>query len=348
MKFTAEQIAGVLDGEIVGNPNAEVYKFSKIEEGSEGAITFLANPKYAPYIYTTKASITIVNSSFIPEGKLITTMIKVDDAYMSFTKLLEFYDRATKSNKTGVEQPSFIADSVVYGADLYIGSFSYISENVMLGENVKIYPNCFIGENVKIGNNVTILAGAKVHSDTVIGNNCVIYSGAVIGADGFGFAPNADGTYTKIPQIGNVVIEDNVDIGANTTIDKATMGSTIIRKGVKLDNHIQIAHNVEIGENTVIAAQTGIAGSTKIGKNCMIGGQVGIVGHLIIGNNVKIQAQSGIGKNLKDNDVVQGSPAFGYGDFSKSFVHFRKLPKIVLELEDLKKQIINQKIENNG
>lgn len=348
MKFTAEQIAGVLEGEIVGNPNAEVYKLSKIEDGSEGAITFLANPKYLPYIYTTKATITIVNSSFVPEAELTTTLIKVEDAYMAFTKLLEFYDQATKSIKSGIEQPSFIADSATCGANLYLGSFSYIGENTTLGENVKVYPNCFIGENVKIGDGVTILAGAKVLSGTIIGNNCVIYSGAVIGADGFGFAPNADGTYTKIPQIGNVIIEDNVDIGANTTIDKATMGSTIIRKGVKLDNHIQIAHNVEIGENTVIAAQTGIAGSTKIGKNCMIGGQVGIVGHLTIGNNVKIQAQSGIGKNLKDNDVVQGSPAFGYGDFSKSFVHFRKLPKIVLELEDLKKQILNQKIENNG
>ena len=348
MKFTAEQIASVLGGEIVGNPKAEVYKLSKIEEGSEGSISFLANPKYSPYIYSTQATITIVNTTFIPEGELSTTLIKVEDAYMSFTKLLEFYDQATKANKIGVEQPSFIAESAKYGIDLYLGSFSYIGENVVLGDNVKIYPNCFIDKNVKIGNNVTIFAGAKIHSETVIGNNCVIYSGAVIGADGFGFAPNEDGTYTKIPQIGNVVIEDNVDIGANTTIDKATMGSTIIRKGVKLDNQIQIGHNVEIGENTVIAAQTGIAGSTKIGKSAMIGGQVGIVGHLTIGNNVRIQAQSGIGKNLKDNDVVQGSPAFGYGDFSKSFVHFKNLPKIVNEIEELKKEIINQKEAKNG
>jgi UDP-3-O-[3-hydroxymyristoyl] glucosamine N-acyltransferase len=348
MKFTAEQIAGVLDGEVIGNPKAEVYKLSKIEEGSEGSITFLANPKYLPYIYTTQATITIVNATFVPEGDLTTTLIKVEDAYLSFTKLLEFYDQAKKGNKSGIDQPSFLSESVKYGADLYLGSFSYISENVVLGDNVKIYPNCFIGENVIIGDNVTILAGAKVHSESIIGNNSVIYSGAIIGADGFGFAPNADGTFTKIPQIGNVIIEDNVDIGANTTIDKATMGSTIIRKGVKLDNLIQIGHNVEIGENTVIAAQTGIAGSTKIGKNCMIGGQVGIVGHLTIGNNVRIQAQSGIGKNLKDNEIVQGSPAFGYGDFSKSFVHFRNLPKIVNEIEELKKQILNQKIENNG
>jgi UDP-3-O-[3-hydroxymyristoyl] glucosamine N-acyltransferase len=347
MKFTAEQIAGVLGGEIVGNPKAEVYKLSKIEEGSEGSISFLANPKYLPYIYSTQATITIVNNTFVPEGELSTTLIKVDDAYLSFTKLLEYYDQATKGNKIGIEQPSFIAESVKYGNDLYLGCFSYIGENVVLGDNVKIYPNCFIDKNVKIGNNVTIFAGVKIHSDTVIGNNCEIYSGVVIGADGFGFAPNEDGTYTKIPQIGNVVIEDNVDIGANTTIDKATMGSTIIRKGVKLDNQIQIGHNVEIGENTVIAAQTGVAGSTKIGKGGMIGGQVGIVGHLNIGNNVKIQAQSGVARNIKDDEILQGTPAFGYGEFSKSFVHFRNLPKIVNEIEDLKKGILN-KNTNNG
>lgn len=348
MKFTAEQIAGVLDGEVVGNPKAEVYKLSKIEEGSEGSISFLANPKYLPYIYTTQATITIVNSTFIPDAELTTTLIKVEDAYLSFTKLLEFYDQAKKGNKSGIEQASYLSETTKYGKNLYLGSFSYISENVVLGENVKIYPNCFIGENVVMGNNVTILAGAKIHSDTVIGNNCVIYSGAVIGADGFGFAPNEDGSYTKIPQIGNVVIEDNVDIGANTTIDKATMGSTIIRKGVKLDNHIQIGHNVEIGANTVIAAQTGIAGSTKIGNNGMIGGQVGIVGHLTIGNNVRIQAQSGVGRNVKDNEILQGSPTFGYNDFSKSYVHFKNLPKIVNELEELKKQILNQKNGKNG
>lgn len=348
MKFTAEQIAGVLSGEVIGNLNAEVYKLSKIEEGSEGSITFLANPKYLPYIYTTKATITIVNSTFVPDGELETTLIKVEDAYMSFTKLLEFYDQAKKANVSGIEQPSFISKTVKYGANLYLGSFSYIGENVVLGENVKIYPNCFIGENVVIGDNVTIFAGAKIHSDSIIGNNCVIYSGAVIGADGFGFAPDSDGTYKKIPQIGNVVIEDNVDIGANTTIDKATMGSTIIRKGVKLDNQIQIGHNVEVGENTVIAAQTGIAGSTKIGKNGMIGGQVGIVGHLTIGDNVRIQAQSGVGRNIKDNEILQGTPSFGYNDFSKSYVHFKNLPKIVSEIEELKKQLLNQKNEQNG
>ncbi len=347
MKFTAEQIAGILEGEVVGNANAEVYKLSKIEEGSEGSLTFLANPKYLNYIYTTQATITIVNNTFVPDGELATTLIKVEDAYLSFSKLLEFYDQA-KGNKTGIEQPSFISDSAKYGENLYLGAFSSISDNVVLGSNVKIYPNCFIGENVVLGDNVTLFAGAKVHSETIIGNNCVIYSGAVIGADGFGFAPNPDGTFSKIPQIGNVIIEDNVDIGANTTIDKATMGSTIIRKGVKLDNQIQIGHNVEIGDNTVIAAQTGIAGSTKIGKNGMIGGQVGIAGHLTIGNNVRIQAQSGVGRNIKDNEILQGSPTFGYNDFSKSYIHFKNLPRIVSEIEELKRQILNQKNGKNG
>jgi UDP-3-O-[3-hydroxymyristoyl] glucosamine N-acyltransferase len=344
MKFTAEQIAGVLEGEVFGNSNAEVYKLSKIEDGSEGSITFLANPKYLPYIYTTKASITIVNRTFEPEDELTTTLIKVEDPYLSFSKLLEFYDQAKKGNKVGIEQPSFLSNSAKYGENLYLGSFSYIGENVVLGNDVKVYPNCYIGNNVEIGNNVTLFAGAKIYSETIIGNNCSIYSGAVIGADGFGFAPNSNGTFSKIPQIGNVIIEDDVEIGANTTIDRATMGSTIIKKGVKLDNQIQIGHNVEIGENTVIAAQTGIAGSTKIGKNGMIGGQVGIAGHLIIGDNVRIQAQSGVGRNIKNNEVLQGSPTFGYNDFSKSYVHFKNLPKIVTELEELKKQIVNKKL----
>jgi UDP-3-O-[3-hydroxymyristoyl] glucosamine N-acyltransferase len=348
MKFTAEQIAGVLEGDVFGNPLAEVNKLSKIEEGSEGSITFLANPKYIPYIYTTKASITIVNKTFEPENELTTTLIKVDDAYSAFTKLLEFYVQAKKSNKVGIEQPSFVSKSVKYGENLYLGSFSYIGENVVLGTNVKIYPNSFVGDNVVIGDNVTIFAGAKIYSESVIGSNCIIHSGAIIGADGFGFAPNSNGTFSKIPQIGNVIIEDDVEIGANTTIDRATMGSTFIRKGVKLDNQIQIGHNVDIGENTVIAAQTGIAGSTKIGNNGMIGGQVGIVGHLTIGNNVRIQAQSGVGRNIKDNEVLQGSPTFGYNDFSKSYVHFKNLPKIVTELEELKKEILNVKNKNNG
>jgi UDP-3-O-[3-hydroxymyristoyl] glucosamine N-acyltransferase len=348
MKFTAEQIAGVLEGEVVGNPQAEVHELSKIEEGKVGSLTFLSNPKYNNFIYTTEATITIVNKTFIPESELNTTLIKVDDAYLAFSKLLQFYDEAKKASKIGIEQPVILPENTKYGENLYLGSFSCIGSNVTIGDNVKIYPNSFIGDNVVISNNVTIFAGVKIYSETVIGNNCTIHAGTIIGSDGFGFAPNADGTYTKIPQIGNVIIEDDVEIGSCTTIDRATLGSTIIRKGVKLDNQIQVAHNVEIGENTVIAAQTGIAGSTKIGKNGMIGGQVGISGHLTIGNNVRIQAQSGVARNIKDDEVLQGSPTFGYNDFSKSYVHFKNLPKIIAELDELKKQILNQKIGNNG
>jgi len=338
MKFTAEQIAGILEGEVVGNASVEVHKLSKIEEGEVGSLTFLANPKYNSYIYTTKASITIVNRTFVPDAELETTLIKVEDAYLAFTKLLEFYDQV-KKHKVGIEQPSVIAETAKYGENLYLGSFSYLGANVVLGDNVKIYPNVYIGDNVVIKNNVTVFAGAKIYSETEIGNNCTIHSGTIIGSDGFGFAPNQDGTFSKIPQIGNVIIEDDVEIGSCTTIDRATMGSTIIRKGVKLDNQIQIAHNVEIGENTVIAAQTGVAGSTKIGKNCMIGGQVGISGHLTIGNNVRIQAQSGIGRNIKDAETVQGSPAIAYSDYNKSYVHFKNLPRIISELDDFKKEL---------
>jgi UDP-3-O-[3-hydroxymyristoyl] glucosamine N-acyltransferase len=340
MKFTAEQIAGILEGEVVGNPNAEVFKLAKIEEGTDGSITFLANPKYANYIYSTKASITIVNNTFEPENEISTTLIKVEDAYKAFSKLLEYYNQV-KLMKSGIEQPSVISDNVVYGENLYLGSFSYLGKNVTIGNNVKIYPNCFIGDNVTIGDNTILFAGVRIYSESIIGKNCTIHSGCIIGSDGFGFAPAEDGTYSKVPQIGNVIIEDSVDIGACTTIDRATLGSTIIRKGVKLDNQIQIAHNVEIGENTVIASQTGVAGSTKIGKNCMIGGQVGIVGHITIGDRVRIQAQSGIGKSISDGETIQGSPAFNYGDWNKSYVHFRNLPKIVSDLEDLKKKIDN-------
>ncbi len=340
MKFTAEQIAGILEGEIVGNPNAEVHTLSKIEEGSEGSLTFLANPKYQSFIYSTKATIAIVNKNFEPEQPLEITLIKVEDAYKSFSKLLEYYNQV-KLMKSGIEQPSVISEDVIYGDGLYLGSFAYIGKNVKIGINVKIYPNSFIGDNVEIGNNCVFFAGAKIYSETIIGNNCTIHSGTIIGSDGFGFAPSEDGSYNKVPQIGNVILEDNVEIGACTTIDRATLGSTIIRKGVKLDNQIQIAHNVEIGENTVIAAQTGIAGSTKIGKNCQIGGQVGIAGHLIIGNNVRVQAQSGIGRNIRDGETLQGSPSFGYSDFSKSYVHFKNLPRIIREFEELKKKINN-------
>jgi UDP-3-O-[3-hydroxymyristoyl] glucosamine N-acyltransferase len=341
MKFTAEQIAGILEGEVVGNPSAEVYKLSKIEEGTLGSLTFLSNPKYQKFIYSTQATITIVNKSFEPEQSIETTLIKVEDAYKAFSKLLEYYNQV-KLMKSGIEQPSVISEGVVYGENLYLGSFCYIGKNVKIGENVKIYPNSFIGDNVTIGDNCVFFAGVRIYSETEIGTNCTIHSGTIVGSDGFGYAPLEDGTYNKIPQIGNVIIEDNVEVGSCTTIDRATLGSTIIRRGVKLDNQIQVAHNVEIGENTVIASQTGIAGSTKIGKNCIIGGQVGIAGHLIIGNGVRIQAQSGVGKNIKDEEVLQGSPTFGYSDWNKSYVHFKNLPKIVSELETLKKQVNNK------
>ncbi len=340
MKFTAEQIAGILEGVVEGNPQVEVSKLSKIEEGEEGALTFLANPKYTHYIYSTKASIAIVNNTFIPEQDLNCTLIKVEDAYKAFSKLLEYYNQV-KLNKSGIEQPSYISDNVKQGDNIYIGAFTYIGNNVTLGNNVKIFPSSYIGDNVTIGDDTVVFSGAKVYSESIIGKNCVINSGAIIGADGFGFAPDENGEYSKVPQIGNVILEDFVDIGAATTIDRATLGSTIIRRGVKLDNQIQIAHNVEIGKNTVIAAQTGVAGSTKIGENCQIGGQVGIVGHITIGNNVKIQAQSGIGRNVKDNEVLQGSPALSYSDFNKSYVYFKNLPKIVKTVNDLEKN-------NNG
>jgi len=336
LKFTASQIAGILEGEVEGNPEIAVDKLAKIEEGEKGSLTFLANPKYTAFIYTTKSSITIVNKDFVPEQHLDTTLIKVDDPYKSFSKLLEYYEKA-KHVKTGIETPVFMDENATYGSDFYLGAFSYLGTNVKIGDNVKIFPNVYVGDNVTIGNNVTIFAGAKIYSETSIGNHCVVHSGVILGADGFGFSPNGNGSYSKVPQTGNVVLEDHVDVGAGTTIDRATLGSTVLRKGVKLDNQIQIAHNVEIGENTVIAAQTGIAGSTKIGKNCMIGGQVGIVGHITIGDRVKIQAQSGIGRNVKDDEVLQGSPALNYGDYNKSYVHFKNLPKIMKRLNEVEK-----------
>lgn len=341
MKFTATQIAGILEGEIEGDPQATVNKLAKIEEGEGGALTFLANPKYTSFIYSTKATITIVNKDFVPEQDVSTTLIKVEDAYKSFSKLLEYYNQV-KNNKVGIESPSFVSDSATYGESFYLGAFSYLGENVKLGKNVKIYPNVYIGDNVTVGDNVSIFAGAKVYSESIIGNGCVVHSGAIIGADGFGFTPNEKGEYSKVPQTGNVILEDNVDVGAGTTIDRATLGSTILRKGVKLDNQIQIAHNVEIGEHTAIAAQTGIAGSTKIGRNCLIGGQVGIVGHVVIGDRVRIQAQSGIGRNVKDDEVLQGSPALNYGDYNKSYVHFKNLTKIVNRISEVEKKLDNE------
>ena len=340
MKFTAIQIAELLNGEIVGDKNVEVSNLSKIEEGKSGSLTFLSNPKYTPFIYSTNASITIVNNDFSPERELSTTLIKVKDAYSAFSVLLDHYN-SIKSNKVGIDTPSFISKSASYGKECYFGAFTYIGENVKIGNNVKIYSNSYIGDNVEIGDNTHISSGVRIYHDCLIGNNCNIEANTVIGADGFGFAPNEKGKYSKIPQIGNVVIEDFVDIGACTTIDRATLGSTIIKKGVKLDNQIQIAHNVVVGENTVIAAQTGIAGSTKIGCNCQIGGQVGFAGHINIGNNVKIQGQSGVIKNIPDNKTVQGTPAFDYGNFYKSYANFKNFPKIVKGINEIKKKLKN-------
>ncbi|MFO7701785.1 UDP-3-O-(3-hydroxymyristoyl)glucosamine N-acyltransferase [Psychroflexus maritimus] len=338
MKFKAEQIAEILEGQVVGDGSVEVDHLSKIEEGTKGSLTFLANPKYTSYIYSTQASICIVSQDFEAQEALSTTLIKVAQPYEAFSKLLDYYNQV-KLSKSGIEQPSYIDDSAVYGESVYIGAFAYIGKNVKLGDNVKIYPHAYIGNNVEIGNNVIVFAGSKIYSETLIGDYSVIHGGCVIGADGFGFSPNDEGEYKKVPQIGNVIIEDHVDVGAGTTIDRATLGSTIIRKGVKLDNQIQIAHNVEIGEHTAIAAQTGIAGSTKIGKHCLIGGQVGIVGHIQIGDRVKIQAQTGIGRNVKDDEVLQGTPAINYGDFNKSYVHFKNLPEIVKQINNIDKQL---------
>jgi UDP-3-O-[3-hydroxymyristoyl] glucosamine N-acyltransferase len=339
MEFKALQIAEMLGGKVEGNPDVVVNKLSKIEEGEKGSLTFLANPKYTSFIYTTNASIVIVNKDFEAEQAIgeHCTLIRVDDAYASFGKLLETYNQI-KNNKTGIDESASIHQSSSLGENIYVGAFAYIGENVTIGNNVKIFPNTFIGDNATIGDNTMIFSGTKIYSESQIGSDCVIHAGVVIGSDGFGFSPNSENNYQKVAQIGNVIIEDHVEIGSNTCIDRATLGSTIIRKGVKLDNLIQIAHNVEIGENTVMAAQCGVAGSTKIGKDCMIGGQVGFAGHLTIADGVKIAAQSGIGSNIKEKGaIVQGSPAFPIGDYKRSYVNFRKLPQLAEKISQLEK-----------
>ncbi len=346
MKFTATQIASILNGKIVGDESVIIDKLSKIEEGTEGSISFLSNSKYTKHIYSTKASIVIVNEKFVLEKKINTTLIKVKDAYQAFTQLLAYYNKI-KIDKKGIEEPTFVSKTAILGKNYYIGAFVYLGNNVEIGDNAKIFPHVFIGDNVTIGANTILFSGSKIYSETHIGKNCIIHANAVIGSDGFGFVPTENGDYQKIPQTGNVSIGNDVEIGAACTIDRATLGSTLIRDGVKLDNQIQIAHNVEIGENTVIAAQTGIAGSSKIGKNCIIGGQVGIAGHINIGNNVKVQAQSGIGKSLKDDSIVQGSPSFNYSDWNKSYVHFKNLPKTISTIEKRLNSIQNDQTENN-
>ncbi|MCB0431246.1 MAG: UDP-3-O-(3-hydroxymyristoyl)glucosamine N-acyltransferase [Flavobacteriales bacterium] len=342
MKFTAQEIAQVLNGTVDGNPEETVSSFSKIEEGQPGSLSFLANPKYTHFIYSTRASVVLVNKDFQPEQSIQATLVRVDNAYQSLAKLLEMY-AASKGRKSGIHPTAAIAESASVGNNVYIGAHACIGENCRIGDNVQLYPGVILGDHVSVGNDTVLYAGVKVYDDCIIGNACTLHGGVVIGADGFGFAPNTENQYNKVAQIGNVVIEDHVEIGANTTIDRATMGSTLIRKGVKLDNLIQIAHNVEIGENTVIAAQTGIAGSTRIGSTCMIGGQVGIVGHISIANGVKIAAQSGVGQDItEEGTVVQGSPAFAIGDYKKSYVLFRKLPSIKRELEALENELKNK------
>ncbi len=343
MKFTAQQIADALQGTVDGDPNISVSELSKIEEGKPGSLSFLSNPAYEKYIYQTNASLVIVNNDFKPEKKITATLIRVPDAYMAFAQLLELYQQS-KPQKTGISPKASIAESATIGNNVYIGAFAVIGENCVVGDNCKIYPNTTIDDNVTIGSETTLFAGVKIYEDCVIGNQCTIHAGAVIGSDGFGFAPQQDADFKKIPQIGNVILEDKVEIGANTVIDRATMGSTIIKRGVKLDNLIQIAHNVVIGENTVIAAQSGIAGSTKIGKNCMFGGQTGIIGHLSIADEVKIAAQSGVGKSVSEKGaILEGSPAFNARDFQKSYIYYRKLDSLVKRVNNLEHQLKDRK-----
>lgn len=346
MKFSAKQIAQLLNGTVEGDENVTVSGLAKIEEGKAETLAFLSNPLYTPFVYETDASIVIVNKSLTLDKpvKSTCTIIRVEDAYGSFARLLEIYYEF-KQNKKGIEQPSFISKTATLGEDCYVGAFAYIGENVRIGKNAKIYPHCYIGDNTVIGDNCLFFSGVKIYHECIIGNNCTIHASSVIGSDGFGFAPNSENNYKKIPQIGNVIIEDHVEIGSNTSIDRATMGSTIIRKGAKLDNLIQIAHNVEIGENTVLAGGAFVAGSTKIGKNVMMGGQAGVVGHIKVADGVKIAGQSGVGSTIeKEGEIVQGSPAFPIGEYKRSYVLFRGLQKMndrIRTLEAELKKLIN-------
>jgi len=339
MEFTAKLIADFLGGSVDGDPNVKVHTVAKIEEGVPGSLAFLANPKYIPYIYTTKASIVLVNNDFVPDQPIEATLVRVNNAYEAFASLLNLYAQS-KQSKSGIEEPSFIHKSVQIGKDLYIGAFSYISEGAVLGSNVKVYPQVYIGPKVKVGDNTILYPGVVIYEECVIGSNCIIHSGAIIGADGFGFASSEETNYKKIPQIGNVIIEDYVEIGANATVDRATMGSTILRKGVKIDDHVHIAHNVEVGENTVMAAQTGVAGSTKIGKNCMFGGQVGVSPHVKIADGVKAGAQAGISGDIrKPGVIVLGSPANEIGKQRRSMAVYKNLPELMNKIHELEQVV---------
>ncbi|MCQ2252817.1 MAG: UDP-3-O-(3-hydroxymyristoyl)glucosamine N-acyltransferase [Bacteroidales bacterium] len=349
MEFTAKMIADVLHGTVEGDENAAVSNFAKIEEGAPGTLTFLSNMKYAEYIYDTKASIVLVNNDFVPEKPISATLVRVPNAYEALATLMQIYQQATQAQqKIEIEQPSYIAEGVQVGPNSYVGAFSYIAKGVSLGENMRCYPQVYIGENVKIGNNVTLYPGVKIYKDCVIGNNVTLHAGCVIGGDGFGFAPTATGEYEKIPQIGNVVIEDNVEIGANTCIDRSTMGSTLIRKGVKLDNLCHVAHNCEIGENTVMAAQGGLAGSTILGKNMMIGGQCGFAGHMTVADGTMVGARSAILSSIKKTDQVMGYPAEPKMTFFKGQVMLRKMPEIAKQVDALQKEIAELKAKLNN
>ncbi len=348
MTFTAAQIAMLINGKIEGNADAGVSSFSKIEEATEGQLAFLANPKYEDYLYTTKASVIIINESLELKEKVSGTLIRVPDAYSAFATLLTKYQEMMSQQLTGIQQPSYIAASAHIGTNVFVGAFAYIGEKAEIGNNVKIYPYTFIGDNVKIGDHSVIHPSVTIYHHCKIGKKVIIHAGTIVGSDGFGFAPQADGSFKKVPQIGNVEIEDNVEVGANATIDRATIGSTIIRAGAKLDNLIQVAHNVEVGRNTVIAAQAGVSGSTKIGNNVMIGGQAGIVGHISIADGARINAQSGVSKSIKQpKAAVTGSPAHDYTSALRSQAISRKLPdfeKRILELEALIKQLLAEKV----
>jgi len=339
MEFTAATIAGFLKGEIEGDPEIKVNTVAKIEDGQTGALSFLANPKYEHYIYTTKSSVVLVNKSFIPSSKITATLIKVDNSYEAFASLLTLVEEA-RPKKKGIHPTAVIEPTAKIGTDVYIGPFVSIGENCIVGDGCSLYPHVVLGDNSKVGKNTIIYPGVTIYHECTVGQGCIIHAGAVLGSDGFGFAPQDGSEYKKIPQIGNVVIEDNVEIGANVTIDRATMGSTILHKGVKLDNLIQIGHNVEIGENTVMAAETGVAGSTKIGKNCMIGGQVAINGHIQIANGTKIGAQSGIlGEIKEENTVLIGTPAIELKQFLRSSVIFKRLPDLKVKIDTLEKEL---------
>ncbi len=338
MNFTAKTIADFLKGEITGDPAVQVSDVSKIEEGRPGTLSFLANPKYEKYLYSTQASIVLINRDMPVNGQVKATLIKVDDAYKAFASLLELYSKSLPQ-KRGIEQPSFIHQTASIGNDCYIGAFVYIGEKSSIGNNVKLYPHVYIGDGVQIGNNTILYSGVKVYQGCQLGSDCIIHSGTVIGSDGFGFAQDEQLGFKKIPQLGNVVIEDDVEIGSNVSIDRATMGSTRIGKGTKIDNLVQIAHNVEIGENSVLISQSGIAGSTKIGKNCVIAAQAGVVGHIRIGDNVIIGAQSGVSNDIKDNQICLGSPAIDAHTQKKALVLFKKIPDMYKKLYELEKII---------